>query len=369
MELTIPRSSILPALERAAAAADTKSTLPVLTNVLMRATPDSLALTATDLLVSVQIAVNATVAKPGDALVPARALLEAIKVMPEGEVKIVSGKALSVVVYAGKKKLTLIGMPPEDYITIATPPAKLQPIPARTIGTVIDRVRATMATDDTRANMAAMLIEIDGTTLRAVATDGHRLSMAECILPAAGDKFRALVPTKGIEQMRAILSTQGDGNVDIGAQSEAGPVFVRAGSVLFSSKLVDSAFPSYQQVIPAAGGHEARVNRAAMLDALRTVAVVSTDRASGVRIAFGAEGGMLVATDNPDMGDAQEMLDATVTGGTFAFGVNARYIVDALRSVTCDEVSVNTSGELDPMLIRQVGKEAEWCSVVMPMRI
>jgi DNA polymerase-3 subunit beta len=335
-----------------------------------------LRLAATDLLLSVSSNVPADVRKGGSVALPAKAAFEMVKALPEGEVHVVVGTNFSARVSGGKRRFELVGMPGDDFPALPSPgKAELRELPIDALSDLIATTSFSMSTDDTRPHLAGALLEAEDSLLRMVTTDGHRLSKSEKRVPPAGQggTVSLLIPAKGIFELKRLLDEaraekRSDESANTVAIGQSGSnVFLRREGTLMAVKLVDAAFPAYQQVIPPSSDRSARVSRSGLLDALRAVSLVSSDRTSGVKLQF-AKGKVTITSENPDVGAGTDEMDADLTGEGLTIGFNSRYLIDVLSALSSDEVVLELSGELDPGVIHPAGTD-EFVGVIMPMRI
>jgi DNA polymerase-3 subunit beta len=182
-----------------------------------------------------------------------------------------------------------------------------------------------------------------------------------------------LVPAKGIHELKRLLDEakgekrDGDNVPTVAIGQSGSNVFLRREGTLMAVKLVEASFPAYQQVIPASSDRSARVSRSGLLDALRAVSLVSSDRTSGVKLQFTASK-LTISSENPDVGAGTDEIDADLTGDPLTIGFNSRYLIDVLGALSTDEVLLELSGELDPGVVRPANSD-EFVGVIMPMRI
>jgi DNA polymerase-3 subunit beta len=287
----------------------------------------------------------------------------------------VVGPNFSARVSGGKRRFELVGMPGEDFPALPSPGrAELRELPVDALATLIGLTSFSMSTDDTRPHLAGTLVEMDGAKLRMVTTDGHRLSKAEkAVDPASKGALSLLIPAKGILELKRLLDEiraekkgeEGSGTLAIG---QAGSnVFLRREGTTMAVKLVDAAFPAYQQVIPASSDRSARVSRQGLLEGLRAVSLVSSDRTSGVKLQF-TSSKVTISSENPDVGAGTDEIDADLTGNDLTIGFNSRYLVEVLSALDSDDVVLEMSGELDPGVVRPA-TDGGFIGVIMPMRI
>lgn len=380
MELTISKRDFVRGLARTHGVADRKSSMPILSNVLLTAEgPTSLRFASTDLYISTSSLAPADVKKGGSVALSARVLFDIVKALPEGDVKLTVGEQHAARIACGKVQYRIVGMPGEDFPALPDPGrATFSDVDATALGDLIGKTSFSMSTDETRPHLSGALFEGEGKLMRMVTTDGHRLSKAERKLDAGAMlNFDMLLPHKGVGELRRLIDDlvggdrgKGENKPVVSVAVAAGNAFFKCDSVLLSAKLVEAKFPPYGQVIP--GGFERRVivGRAALVEALRRIALVASDRAGGVRLKL-APGKLGVSSENPDVGEGSEEIDVDYAGNELNIGFNARYLLDALSALGEDDIAIELSGELDPGVIRPVGDnvQTDFVGVIMPMRI
>lgn len=379
MELTILKRDFVRGLARTHGVADRKSSMPILSNVLLTTQgKDGLRLSATDLYLGVSTVLPAKVKKGGTLAVSARTLFDIVKNLPDGEVELSVGDGYATTLKAGKVRFKLPGMPGEDFPPLPNAgESKFAPVEADVLAELIALTSPSMSTDDTRPHLAGTLVEAEGDVIRMVTTDGHRLSKAEHRLGSDGTKLaiRMLVPHKGISELKKLLedaratkSKDEEGAVKVGVATTAGNAFFQRGEHVLTVKLADEQFPPYARVIPQQQSRRVVAARGGLVEALRRISLVASDKSSGVQLKL-EPGTLRVQSQNPDVGEGVEELDVDYAGEPLSIGFNARYLLDALSALSHDEVALELSGELDPGVLRPVGGETDYVGVIMPMRI
>jgi DNA polymerase-3 subunit beta len=374
MELLISKRNFLRGLARTHAVADRKSSMPILSNILLATDGAStLRFAATDLYLGVSASSEAEVRKEGSVAVGAKTLFDIVKALPDGDVLFTVGANHAAEIRCGKVRYKIPGMPGEEFPALPSlGDTKLADIELDTIGELIQRTRYSMSTDDTRPHLAGALFESDGKIVRMVTTDGHRLSKAERET-AAGVSFSMLVPGKGIAELLRVVEDakadkgKGDDKASLGVAQVGGNAFFRRDGLTLSVKLVDEQFPPYSKVIPQKQERRVIIARGPFVEALRRIALVASDKSGGVRLAID-EGKLGIMSENPDVGEGSEELDVDFVGKPVTIGFNARYLLDALSALNEDEVALEVSGALDPGVIKP-GKGEAFVGVIMPMRI
>jgi DNA polymerase-3 subunit beta len=378
MHLTIQKKNFLRSLARTHSVADRKSSMPILSNILLSAeNPKVLRCAATDLYLSVTSNSPAEIKNGGTIALAARTLFEIVKSLPEGELTLQVGTNHAAEIRSGKVRFKIPGMPGADFPALPSAgPAEFAPLDADELGRLVTLTHYSMSSDDTRPHLAGALFEGDGRSVRMVTTDGHRLSKAEYKL-AEGKKllnFSMLVPGKGIGELRRLVDEAKadrpkgeDVPAVVEVASGGGSAFFRRDDTVLSVKLVDEQFPPYNKVIPSAQTRKVVASRALLIEALRRISLVASDKSGAVR--FGIEPGILrITSENPDVGEGAEELDVDFAGEGIEIGFNARYVLDVLGAISEDEVRLELGGQLDPGVIRPQGP-TDFVGVIMPMRI
>lgn len=378
MELVISKKNFLRGLARTHGVADRKSSMPILSNILLTTdSTSSLRFAATDLYLGVAATAPAEVKKGGSIAVSARTLFEIVKNLPEGDVHWTVGPNHAAEIRSGKVRFRIPGMPGDDFPALPSPGSSdFFSVEAEVLGDLITKTQYSMSTDDTRPHLAGALFEGEGKLVRMVTTDGHRLSKIDHKLDESSPmlSFSMLVPNKGIAELKRLID---DAKADAKANKEerpqisvataGGSAFFKREGITLSVKLADEQFPPYGRVIPQQQEKRVVMGRAGLVEALKRMSLVSSDTSGGVRFMV-SPGSLRIVSENPDIGEGSEELDVDYAGEAITIGFNAKYILDVLGSLTDDEVALELAGELDPGVIRPVG-DTLFVGVVMPMRI
>lgn len=366
MEFKIHKAEFLKGLRLAQNIADRKSTMPMLANVLLRATSKGqLLVAATDLNVSLSAELSCQTQREGGLTVGAKALHDIVVNLPGDEVTLRRADNNWAEISAGKVDYRLVGMPDRDFPKIPDHrEVTLQPVDADVLGAMIDKTLFSVCSDETRFHLNGVFFESDGKTARMVSTDGHRLSRIDRSLPGGPTLTAGIIlPKKGLVELKRALDAA-SGTCDIAVKTPY--FFLRAGEITLGIKLIDSTFPPYEAVIPKANDKVLEVSRALLADALKRAQLMSSET-RGVRLSLGG-GSLRVASDNPDLGEVKEEIEAQYDGPALTVGVNPKYVLELLGQVQADKVHVELCGELDPLLLRPVG-DKDHLGVIMPMRI
>ena len=381
MELTVAKKDLLKLVTRMQGVAERKSTMPVLSNVLLAVDgPNALRLAATDLYLAISGRVPAEISKGGSVAVPAKDLLERVKMMPDGPIHIVTQENSSTTLKAAgsARRYTLKGMPGDDFPPLPAPAegAPTLAMDVEVLQQLIAKTHFSISTDETRAHLNSALFEWDGDIVRMVTTDGHRLSKMEVKVSGRQASATMLIPLKAIQELRRLcdeaLGDAREGAKDgpkqqIQITQSGSSAFFQAAGMTFSVKLVDAQFPPYSQVIPQNSEKQVRAPRAAFADALRAVSIAASERTGGVKLGF-HNGTMRITTESPESGDGFDEVPVDYSGPSITIGFNAKYFLDVLGSLDEDDVLLALSGELDPAVLKPAS-DRQFLAVVMPMRI
>lgn len=366
MDLTITKKSLLPILAAANALADRKSSMPILANVLLTAKDEQLQCFATDLYFGVTSKAEAKTKKSGSIAVRSRDIHALVAKFPEGEIRISTDKSGNALVHAGKSKFKLPAMPGEDFPELPAPgDAEFVEFDRSELEQAIRHVDYAASKDDTRAHLCGVKLESDGKTVRLVTTDGHRLSKSE--FESTAGPLEMLVPLKGISELKRLCEdAKKAGEALVSVARGGGYAFFRSQRSQLSARLSDDQFPPYVKVIPSSHQRRMVVARELLADAVTRVALVASDKSSGIRLVL-KPGSLTIESENPDVGEGSEELDVDFAGEPLKVGVNARYLTETLSSLSDDEVALELGGELDPVVVRPLVSNVT--AVIMPMRV
>lgn len=376
MDVTISRGALLDLLTRAGAIADQKSAMPILSHVQLRAAGEEITAAATDLCICYTGTRPAKVARPGSVCVPAKLLKAIVGRVADGDVRLtVDDKKRLSLRSVGARKADSIGcLDGDDLPSLMMADGKRYDLAARDLSDVMRLTAYGMSVDSTRPHLAAMYIMLDGASLRAVTTNGHVVCVAEREVSRLDGTHRLLVPSGSIDRIRPHVPTEGDVTIAVSKRGVTKDgvtapeiMSVTVGRDTWATKLVDAAFPSYEQVIPASWESVYSVDRAALLDALSAVSIVASNRTSGVKVRC-ADGLMSLHSENDD-GMMDDDVAAIITGKPPTFGVNSDYLRAPLSALTGATVELRITGELDPIALHAPDEGSRFVFVVMPMRI
>jgi len=366
MKFEIGREELLKPLQAVIGVVERRQTLPVLANVLVVADGNGVSLTATDLEVELQARTGVAVDQPGRATLPARKLMDIVRNLPN-EVRIkVSVEQDRALITAARSRFTLATLPADDFPSVEhIGDAEPMLIPQSRLRRLIERTHFSMALQDVRYYLNGLLLEVESGRLRAVATDGHRLALAEVDVDVRVDAPKqVIVPRKGVQELLRLLEASDD-NAEVTLGSNH--VRVSMPDLRFTSKLIDGRFPDYQRVVPAAADKVMVADREGLRQALVRASILSNEKYRGVRFRLGQD--LLgIQSNNPEQEEAHEELAVDYSSQPFEIGFNASYVLDALGAVDEAEVEVVFTDANSSCLIRGKGNSSSKY-VVMPMRL
>jgi DNA polymerase III subunit beta len=365
MKVSASREHLLEALQSVIGVVERRQTMPILSNILLSARDNRLRATGTDLEVELVAAAEVTVQQPGDITVPGRKLLDIVRNLPEKSQVTLTREGERIVLRGGRSRFTLSSLPAAEFPVIDEIHAtQTVTIRAQDCRRLIDKTHFAMAQQDVRYYLNGTLLETNGQVLRAVATDGHRLSWCEVALNGPAREMQQIIlPRKGVLELQRLLDGEGEIEIAIGTNH----VRVQIGEVRFTSKLIDGKFPEYGRVIPADPPRIMSASRDALRAALQRTAILSNEKYRGVRLTFAA-GLLTVQAHNPEQEEAEDQLEVNFTGDEIEIGFNVSYLLDALAAVETETVEVGLTDANSSCLIRAPGN-VNVKYVVMPMRL
>ena len=372
MRITLERSNLLKTLSHVHRVVERRNTIPILSNVLLRADGASLALKATDLDLEITEATPANVEQAGATTVPAHLLYEIVRKLPDGgEVSLATTPdGGTMMVTSSRSKFTLQCLPESDFpdLTAGTFSHTFR-LMATDLKMLIDRTQFAISTEETRYYLNGIFfhtIESNGELkLRAVATDGHRLARADVDAPSGSEGMPGIIiPRKTVGELQKLVD-----NPDVVVTVEVSDAKIRLtiGSIVMTSKLIDGTFPDYQRVIPTNNEKEMRVDCESFARAVDRVSTISSERGRAVKLSL-TEGNLMLTVNNPDSGSATEEVAVGYDYDPMEIGFNAKYLLDITSQLSGTDAIFLLADAGSPTLVRDLaGDDALY--VLMPMRV
>jgi DNA polymerase-3 subunit beta len=372
MKVTVERAQLLKSLSHVYRVVERRNTIPILGNVLIRADNSRLSLKATDLDLEVTESLPADVATGGSTTVPAHMLYDIVRKLPDGSQVVLeaTGDRAILVIRAGRSRFTLQTLPESDFPDLAagemTHSFKLG---AADVKRLIDRTQFAISTEETRYYLNGIYLHNAGSaknaTLRAVATDGHRLAQLDLPLPeGAGGMPGVIVPRKTVGEVQRLIE---DNEASVLIELSQGKIRLSIGDVVLTSKLIDGTFPDYGRVIPQNNDKQLIVDKKDFEAAVDRVSTISSERGRAVKLAL-SDGKLVLSVTNPDSGSATEEIEVDYAADALDIGFNSRYLLDIAAQIEGEVAVLRLADPGSPTLVQD--RDAKGALyVLMPMRV
>ena len=368
MNLTISKEQILAGLQAVQNVVSSRTTLPILSNVLLRADKDRLEFTATDLDVTVACSVEAKVKKPGATTVPVKKLFGIVRELNGNEIDIDTDDKNITSIRSGPSYYKIHGLSADEF-----PPLpkfkddKKVSLQQENVKAMMKKTSFAVSTDESRYVLNGIFFSLKDNKMTLVATDGRRLALVDeevDISEKSSGEF--IVPAKAVNELNRLLQEKGDIEIKYGENQASFALKDDKGfSVLVISKLIEGNYPNYKQVIPAEAKERIALVREEFLQALRRAEIMTSEKANSVKMTFG-KNQLAITANSPEVGEARETLAVNYKGKEIAIAFNPRYLIEALTALSEDEVFFELIDELSPGVVKINGP---FLYVVMPMRL
>ena len=367
MNLTITKDQIIAGLQAVQNVVSTRTTLPILSNVLLRAEGGHVEFTATDLDVTVACKVEAKVSKPGATTLPVKKLFGIVRELT-GEIEIETDEKNVSSIRSGSSFFKIHGRGADEFPPLPKfKDEKKVNQPQENIRAMIRKTSFAVSTDESRYVLNGIFVSLKEGKMTLVATDGRRLALVdeevEISEKSAGE---FIVPAKAINELNRLLQDKGEVELKFGENQASFALKNENGfSVLLITKLIEGNYPNYRQVIPGEAKERIAVGREELVQALRRAEIMTSEKANSVRLNFG-KNLLTITANSPEVGEARETLAINYKGKEIAIAFNPRYLIDPLNALTEDEIFIELIDELSPGVIKINGP---FLYVVMPMRL
>jgi DNA polymerase-3 subunit beta len=372
MRVTVERAALLRSLGHVHRVVERRNTIPILSNVLLRADDGGLRLKATDLDIEVTETIPADVSQVGSTTVPAHVIYDIVRKLPDGaQVSLeMAGDTGQMQIRSGRSRFMLQALPESDFPDLAAGdlPHRFS-LPAADLKRLIEKTQFAISTEETRYYLNGIFfhtLDVSGATmLRAVATDGHRLARVEMAAPAGSEGMPGIIiPRKAVAEIIKLVEDAGE-TVDV--ELSSAKIRLTFGGVVLTSKLIDGTFPDYQRVIPTANDKRLTVERDEFARAVDRVSTISSERGRAVKLALN-DGRLTLSVNNPDSGSATEEIEVDYDQSPLDIGFNARYLLDITSQLSGDTALFKLADPGSPTVI-QDRDGAPALYVLMPMRV
>jgi DNA polymerase-3 subunit beta len=363
MKFSVSKEKLLAGLQTVQNVVSTRTTLPILSNVLLQADDGRLRLTTTDLDVGVSSGVDAQVEKTGGTTLPARRLATIVRELPAAEVQIDIDSKNVASIRCGQSFFKILGLPEEEFPPLPKfEDAKTFSISQQALRDALKKTSYAISTDETRYVLNGILFSFKENKLTMVATDGRRLALVDLEVEfPRSHEVDIIVPTKCVTELGRLLGDEGDIRMSVGENQVA---FETAGTLLVS-KLIEGNYPNYRQVIPGDAKERIALEREIFLTAVHRVSLLSSDKSNSVKLVF-SKNNIEIAANTPDVGEARESLPVAYKGREFSIAFNPEFLMAPLRALADEEIFLDLIDEMSPGVIKI---KTPFLYVLMPMRI
>jgi DNA polymerase-3 subunit beta len=363
MKFSATKEKLLEGLQQVQNVVSTRTTLPILSNVLLQAKNGNVHLTTTDLDVGVRGSFEASVEKGGATTLPARRLFTIIRELPSSEISVeVDGKNAASI-RSGQSFFKILGLPEEEF-----PPlpkfenAKVVTMRQKDLRDGLRKTSYAISTDETRYVLNGVLFSFKENKLTLVATDGRRLAMVDIEMEfPRSHEADIIVPTKAVTELQRLLKDGGDLKISVGT----GQIAFDLNNTLLVSKLIEGNYPNYKQVIPSEAKERVTLERETFLNSLRRVSLLASDKSNSIKLNF-SKNNIDITANTPEVGEAKESLPVQYKGRDFSIAFNPEFLMAPLRALTEEEIFLDLIDEMSPGVLKI---QTPFLYVLMPMRI
>jgi DNA polymerase III subunit beta len=367
MEFTVSKADLVRELGLSQGVVEKKTTIPILSNVLLEAKGDRIILTATDLELGIRCSCPARIKKEGAGTIPARKLLEYVRLLPDADLTIKFLENHWANLTCGRSKTKIAGMSRESFPELPVMPAPIAEIPVKQLSGMISRTMFAISMEESRFTLNGALLLLKDEMVTMVATDGHRLAFVEMALPGQ-QAFRALIPRKAMGEI-VKLADEGGADAKVIVTGDDNHLFFQFGERLLITRKLTGNFPDYERVLPKENSNLAKLEKVEIRSAIERVAQFADERSRAIRVQF-LPGEVKVFASSVEMGESEESVNSEYTGPELEIGFNAQYLLDFFRAISQDQLvfalkDQKSAGELRP----STDGPEQYRYVVMPMRI
>ncbi|MEA3213724.1 MAG: polymerase subunit beta [Chthoniobacter sp.] len=363
MKFSVSKEKLLAGLQTVQNVVSTRTTLPILSNVLLQAAGGQLRLTTTDLDVGVSGTIEAEIEREGATTLPARRLATIVRELPAAEVQVEIDSKNVASIRCGQSFFKILGLPEEEFPPLPRfEDAKSFTLSQQILRDALKKTSYAISTDETRYVLNGILFSFKENKLTMVATDGRRLALVDLEVEfPRSQEADIIVPTKCVTELGRLLGDDGEVKMSVSENQVAFEV----GGTLLVSKLIEGNYPNYRQVIPGEAKERVTLERELFLNAVHRVSLLSSEKSNSVKLVF-TKNNIEIAANTPDVGEARESLAVGYKGREFSIAFNPEFLQAPLRNLTNDEVYLDLIDEMSPGVIKI---QSPFLYVLMPMRI
>lgn len=363
MKFSVTKEKLLECLQQVQNVVSTRTTLPILSNVLLQTNGSEVRLTTTDLDVGVRGSFEAVIEKEGATTLPARRLFTIIRELPSSEIQFdVDGKNAASI-RSGQSFFKILGLPEEEFPPLPKfDDSKVVTIRQKDLRDGLRKTAYAISTDETRYVLNGVLFSFKENKLMLVATDGRRLAMVDIELEfPRSHEADIIVPTKAVTELQRLLTDDGDVKISVGT----GQIAFDLNNTLLVSKLIEGNYPNYKQVIPSEAKERVTLERETFLNSLRRVSLLASDKSNSIKLSF-SKNNIEITANTPEVGEARESLPVVYKGRDFSIAFNPEFLMAPLRNLAEDEIFFDLIDEMSPGVLKI---QTPFLYVLMPMRV
>jgi DNA polymerase-3 subunit beta len=363
MKFSVSKEKLLEGLQTVQNVVGTRTTLPILSNVLLQASDGKLRLTTTDLDVGVSGAIDVIIEKPGATTLPARRLATIVRELPASEIVLEVDSKNVASIRCGQSFFKILGLPEEEFPPLPRfDEAKVFTIGQQQLRDGLKKTAYAISTDETRYVLNGILFSFKDNKLTMVATDGRRLALVDIEMEfPRSQEADIIVPTKCVTELGRLLGEEGELKMSVGENQVAFEV----NGTLLVSKLIEGNYPNYRQVIPGETKERVTLEREQFLSSVHRVSLLASEKSNSVKLTF-SKNNIEIGANTPDVGEARESLAVTYKGKEFSIAFNPEFLMAPLKNLTNDEVFLDLIDEMSPGVIKI---QSPFLYVLMPMRV
>jgi DNA polymerase-3 subunit beta len=363
MKLSVSKEKLLQGLQTVQNVVSTRTTLPILSNVLLEAADGQLRLTTTDLDVGIRGGIEAAIEKPGAATLPARRLFTIVRELPSAEILLEVDSKSVASIRCGPSFFKILGLPQEEFPPLPNfEGAKTFTLRQKDLKDGLRKTAYAISTDETRYVLNGILFSFKDNKLTLVATDGRRLALVDIELEfPRSHELDLILPTKAVTELARLVSEEGDVKMSVSENQVAFEV----GGTLLVSKLIEGNYPNYRQVIPPEAKERITLERESFLNTVHRVSLLSSEKSNSVKLVF-SKNNIDIIANTPEVGEARESLPVAYKGREFSVAFNPEFLMAPLRNLPNEEVFLDLIDEMSPGVIKV---QSPFLYVLMPMRI
>ncbi len=375
MDFEIDKREFLKGLGLMQSVAGRRTTLPILSHILLEWEKDSLCLTGTDLETGIREELTARIHQGGKASVSAKKIFEIVKELPEETIHIKKKENQWITIQCGKSVFNLAGLDPEEFPSLPTySDESFSQVSTNLMKEMIEKTVFAASSEESRYHLNGILISQskkgEREILRMVATDGHRLSLLDRESQMIrGIEKGIIIPKKGVLEIKKIMGDR-DGAEEMKVYFDQTHGFFKMGKSLMVIRLIDGEFPEYEQVIPKGNDKRVLMEKGKMYASLRRVSTMASERVEGIKFSV-KKNFVELSSYHQDFGDAKEEVEVSYEGPSLEIGFNARYLMEALSVMDMEDVVMELKDEGSPGILKpqSVTEPSNQLCIIMPMRI